>query len=453
MNEISSMVISHKKATIAEMESAWNQSAEDLMKKLYDDEHVYECVILKTCNRAEVYIVSEKGSSSLFRFAKDLGVSSNIVEFYDNDESVLHLLRLACGLESMIVGEDQILGQIKGAYSLAVKHRTIGKILDTAFTKAIQVGKRARTETMINKGSVSIGSAAVELAEDCLGGLDGKKILVVGVGEMGVLVAKALADKDLEGIYISNRTFQKAKDLAYELGGEAIQFDDMPAYLDKADVVISATGAPHYVITKDKVEAAMKTRNGKPLFLVDIANPRDIEESVGEIENVTLCNIDNLSVISKKTLETRKNEAVKVMAIIEEETELLKKQFKHRKADRLISELYRNVYAIREEEKEKAVTKLSVRHTIGDYEQNVLEKLTHAIANQVLAEPTKMLRYAAEQDDDRLLEAVAEIFGIDHIPVQKEKAVFDDEDGEKTDVPEEKRAEGLKCACPPSDGQ
>ena len=141
------------------------------------------------------------------------------------------------------------------------------------------------------------------------------------------------------------------------------------------------------------------------------------------------------------------------MAIIEEETELLKKQFKHRKADRLISELYRNVYAIREEEKEKAVTKLSVRHTIGDYEQNVLEKLTHAIANQVLAEPTKMLRYAAEQDDDRLLEAVAEIFGIDHIPVQKEKAVFDDEDGEKTDVPEEKRAEGLKCACPPSDGQ
>lgn len=441
MNEISSMVISHKKATIAEMESAWSDSTEELLKKLYEDEHVYECVILKTCNRAEVYIVSEKGSSALFRFAKELGVSSNIVEFYDSEESMTHLLRLACGLESMIVGEDQILGQIKDAYSLAVKHRTIGKILDTAFTKAIQVGKRARTETMINKGSVSIGSAAVELAEDCLGGLDGRMVLVVGVGEMGVLVARALGDKNLEGIYISNRTYQKAKDLAYELGGEAILFDSMTDYLEKADVVISATGAPHYVISKETIEKTMKVRNGRPLFLVDIANPRDIEETVGDVENVTLCNIDNLRDISAKTLETRKEEAVKVMAIIGEETELLKKQFKRQKADRLIAALYRNVYGIREEEKQKAINKFRVKHTIGDFESEILENLTHAIANQVLAEPTKMLRYAAEQDDSRLLEAVATVFGIDQKCV-KTKAVFDDVPApEQTEKSTEKSAD------------
>jgi len=179
MNEISSMVISHKKATVAEMECAWPLTAEEMLDKLFENELVYECVILKTCNRAEIYVVSEKGSTVLFNFSKAIGVETRIVDFHDHDESMDHLLRLACGLESMIVGEDQILGQIRDAYNLAVKKKTIGRVLDTAFTKAIQVGKRARTETRINEGSVSIGSAAVELAEDCLGGLDGKSIMVV----------------------------------------------------------------------------------------------------------------------------------------------------------------------------------------------------------------------------------------------------------------------------------
>jgi len=413
MHEISSMVISHKKATVAEMEGAWPATTEEMLEKLISDGMVYECVILKTCNRAEIYVVSEKGSHVLFHFSKEMGVVDRIVDFYDHEESLLHLLRLACGLESMIVGEDQILGQIRDAYNLAVKTKTIGKVLDTAFTKAIQVGKRARTETHINEGSVSIGSAAVELAEDCLGGLDGKTIMVVGVGEIGVLVARALADKNLEGIYISNRTFKKAQDLAYELGGEAILFDDFASYLKIADVVISATGAPHYVITQKVVDAALIERKGKPLFMVDIANPRDIEESVGESEGVTLCNIDNLRVISEKTLKMRNEEAKKVMSIIDEELILLGKQFKRQKADDIISALYRNVYSIREEEKTVAVNKFRVKHTIGEFEENILENLTHAIANQILAEPTKILRNAAEYDDDELLDAVARVFNLD----------------------------------------
>ncbi|MDY0266550.1 MAG: glutamyl-tRNA reductase [Methanimicrococcus sp.] len=412
MNEISSMVISHKKATVAEMECAWPLTAEEMLEKLYANEHVYECVILKTCNRAEVYVVSEKGSSLLFNFSKAVGVETRIVDFYNHEESLNHLLRLSCGLESMIVGEDQILGQIRDAYNLAVKKKTIGRILDTAFTKAIQVGKRARTETRINEGSVSIGSAAVELAEDCLGGLDGKSIMVVGVGEIGILVARALADKNLEGIYISNRTYKKAKELAYELGGEAIHFDDFSNYLKNADVVISATGAPHYVITQKTVEKALLERNGKPLFMVDIANPRDIEETVNDLDGVTLCNIDNLRVISEKTLKMRNSEAKKVIQIIEEEIDLLKKQYKRQKADDIIAALYRNVYDIREEEKQKAVNKFRVKHTIGDFEETILENLTHTIANQILAEPTKILRNAAESDDDELLEAVARVFNI-----------------------------------------
>ena len=413
MHEISSMVISHKKATVAEMENAWPATTEEMLEKLISSSMVYECVILKTCNRAEIYVVSEKGSRVLFNFSKEMGVVDRIVDFYDHEESLLHLLRLSCGLESMIVGEDQILGQIRDAYNLAVKTKTIGKVLDTAFTKAIQVGKRARTETRINEGSVSIGSAAVELAEDCLGGLDGKTIMVVGVGEIGVLVARALADKNLEGIYISNRTFKKAQDLAYELGGEAILFDDFANYLKIADVVISATGAPHYVITQKTMDAALPKRKGKPLFMVDIANPRDIEESVGESEGVTLCNIDNLRVISEKTLKMRNEEAKKVMAIIGEELILLDKQFKRQKADDIISALYRNVYSIREEEKAVAINKFRVKHTIGEFEENILENLTHAIANQILAEPTKILRNAAEYDDDELLDAVARVFNLE----------------------------------------
>ena len=414
MNEISSMVISHKKATVAEMECAWPLTAEEMLDKLFENELVYECVILKTCNRAEIYVVSEKGSSVLFNFSKAIGVETRIVEFHDHGESIDHLLRLSCGLESMIVGEDQILGQIRDAYNLAVKKKTIGRILDTAFTKAIQVGKRARTETHINEGSTSIGSAAVELAEDCLGGLDGKSIMVVGVGEIGVLVARALADKNLEGIYISNRTHQKAKELAYDLGGEAILFDDVPNYLKNADVVISATGAPHYVITKKTVEEILPLRNGKPLFMVDIANPRDIEESVNDLEDVTLCNIDNLRVISEKTLKMRNEEAKKVIEIIIEEIDLLKKQYKRQRADNIIAALYRNVYDIREEEKQKAVNKFRVKHTIGEFEETILENLTHSIANQILAEPTKILRNAAEYDDDDLLEAVAAVFNIEY---------------------------------------
>lgn len=412
MNEISSMVISHKKATVAEMECAWPLTAEEMLEKLYANEHVYECVILKTCNRAEVYVVSEKGSSLLFNFSKAIGVETRIVDFYNHEESLNHLLRLSCGLESMIMGEDQILGQIRDAYNLAVKKKTIGRVLDTAFTKAIQVGKRARTETKINEGSVSIGSAAVELAEDCLDGLDGKSIMVVGVGEIGILVARALADKNLEGIYISNRTHKKAQELAYELGGEAIHFDDFSNYLKTADVVISATGAPHYVINKKTVEKALLERNGKPLFMIDIANPRDIEETVNDLDGVTLCNIDNLRVISEKTLKMRNLEAKKVIQIIDEEIDLLKKQYKRQKADDIIAALYRNVYDIREEEKQKAVNKFRVKHTIGDFEETILENLTHTIANQILAEPTKVLRNAAESDDDELLEAVARVFKI-----------------------------------------
>jgi glutamyl-tRNA reductase len=409
MTEISSMLITHTKATIDEMEGAWHGGIDQLLVRLKSHELVEECAVLKTCNRVEVYVVSPKGSKVLFEFAKHMKVSSRIIDFLDHEETLRHLLRLTCGLESMIVGEDQILGQVKELFLMAKKAQAVGKTLDTAFNKAIQVGKRVRSETGINKGSVSIGSAAVELAEKELGGLDGKTVMVIGAGEMGTLVARALANKNIKVIYVANRTFDKAEALACELEGKAVNYDSMEQYIPKSDVVISATKAPHFVLTHEIMSKLIKKRkNG--IMLIDIGNPRNIEGSVGDIQGISLYNIDSLRSISEANLEKRKEEAKKVEIIIEEEIEHLKKQYKRQQADAIISSLYSMVEKIREKEREEAINKLMARHTIGDVEREVLDDMTHSFANQILAEPTKILRNAAEHDDERFLDTVAELF-------------------------------------------
>ncbi len=409
MTEISSMVITHAKATVEEMEDSWHGDLELVLDKLYANELVLECAVLKTCNRVELYVVSPKGSSVLFHFAKDMGVSSRIVEFYDHDESLRHLLRLSAGLESMIIGEDQILGQIKDLFLVAKEAGTIGKTLSTAFSKAIQVGKRVRTETLINRGALSIASAAVDLADDILDGLQDKNILVIGTGEMGTLVTSALVHRNMNLIYIANRTYEKAKALAAELGGEAVKFDQLEQFVSTADVVISATAAPHFVLGKDVVSRAMNGRE-KDLLLIDIASPRDIDPLIEELPHIILRNIDSLRVINEKNLQMRKEEAKKAEVIVEEELELLRAQYKRQKADTVISGLYSKTYQIREAEIERAVNRLSSYHTMGEIERNVLEDMARAITNKTLAEPTKILRNAAEYDDEQFLDAVARLF-------------------------------------------
>ncbi len=403
------MLITHTKATIEEMESAWHGGIDQLLLRLKSHELVEECAVLKTCNRVEVYVVSPKGSKVLLEFAKHMKVSSRILDFLDHEESLRHLLRLTSGLESMIVGEDQILGQVKELFLMAKKANTIGKTLDTAFNKAIQVGKRIRNETGINKGSVSIGSAAVELAEEALGGLAGKTVMVIGAGEMGTLVAKALSNKNIKVIYVANRTFEKAETLACELNGRAVRYESIEKYIPISDVVISATSAPHFVLTHEIISHAMEHRS-KELMLIDIGNPRNIESSVEGIPDIRLYNIDNLKNISETNLARRREEAKKAELLIEEELALLKKQYKRQQADKIISALYSRVENIRGKECEEAVNKLKARHTIGEIERTVLDDMTHSFANQILAEPTKILRNAAEHDDERFLDTVADLF-------------------------------------------
>lgn len=215
---------------------------------------------------------------------------------------------------------------------------------------------------------------------------------------------------------------RKAEELAYELGGHAVRLDDIQGYLKDADVVISGTSAPHYILTREMVENTICDRDkARKLLLIDIANPRDIEESVAELENVELCNIDNLRIISEKTLKMRKEEAKKAEAIIQEEIRLLNLQYKRQKADRIISNLYRQMYDVRIREREKAVNRLCAYHTIGEIETEVLDDLTHSIVNKILAEPTKVLRQAAELGNEEFLDVVSRIFCLEKERAKVEK--------------------------------
>ena len=412
MSEIASMLVTHRKASIDEIERAWHGDVETILRWVGSQDRVEECAVLKTCNRVEIYVVSPRGEKVLFDLAKKARVSSRIIDFHDHDESLRHLLRLASGLESMIIGEDQILGQMKELTQMAAKAGTTGWMLESAFKKAIQVGKRVRRETRINERSVSVGSAAVDLAEDILGDLTGRSVLVIGAGDTGELISRALKARDIGSLTVTNRTLGSAESLAARLGGNAVPFEEMPLCLKKADVVISATSAPHYILLKDDIEKAMAERCEK-LLIIDIANPRDVDLAAAEVPNVELHNIDSLKNISQENMKQRMADAAAVEAIIAEELDLLKAKYKRKEAEDLLARLYSLAETIKDQEVKKAMNKLSARHTLGEIEQQVLRDMSHSIVNKLLSEPTKALKSAAERGDVEVLKSLNELFGLE----------------------------------------
>ena len=406
------MLVTHRTASIDEIERAWHGDVETILKWVMSQDRVEECAVLKTCNRVEVYVVAPRGEKVLFDLAKKARVSSRIIDFHDHDESLLHLLRLASGLESMIIGEDQILGQMKELTQIAMKAGTTGWMLETAFKKAIQVGKRVRKETRINERSVSVGSAAVDLAEEILGDLKDKSVLVIGAGETGELISRALLSREIGSLAVTNRTLSSAVCLAESLGGEAVPFDDMPCRLHTADVVISATSAPHYILLKSDIEMAMADRSNK-LLIIDIANPRDVDQAAAEVSGVELHNIDSLKNISRENMMQRMAEAARVEEIITEELQLLRAKYKRKEAEELLARLYSQAELIKDQEVRKAMNKLSARHTLGEIEQQVLCDMSRSIVNKILSEPTKSLKSAAERGDLEILKSLCELFRLE----------------------------------------
>jgi len=387
--------IDHKTADIGRIEES-TMKMDEIFAKIQEDHEIQEHIQIKTCNRAEIYIVMDE---------TPLNYHWDGLVVEKNEKALEHVLKLSCGLESMIIGEDQILGQLKDAHKTSIKKRSCGPVLGTVFTKAIHVGQTVRKKTLINQGSVSIGSAAVDLAESVLGDLKCKKVLVIGAGKMGTLVAKALVEKHLKAIVVANRTYDRAVCLAKELGGSAIHFDRLANAMADADVVISATGAPHTILTTEKVKLAVNPETLKKMIMVDIANPRDIEEDIAKL-GVKLYNIDDLRGIADKNKKIRMSKAKKAETIIAEELELLEKSLRHLKVEPIIATIRSQAENIRIRETDKAC------RMMGDIngKERIVDDLTKVVVDRVFSDIIHNLKEAAENDDEKVLNAAESLF-------------------------------------------
>ncbi len=296
------------------------------LRELRESGLVEEAVILSTCNRVEVYAASalepQKALAGIQELLGRLRGHSGPPpdEFYKFGEpqSVEHLFKVACGLDSLVLGETEILGQLKKAYDLALQHRHTGSRLNRIFQRAFNVAKQIRTETNIQRGSVSVGSVAVELAEKIFSSLAERTVMVIGAGDTSEKTARALLSRGAKGILVSNRSHEKAVALAAELDGRAVKFDEWAGEFSHIDIVISSTSAPHYVIDRARLQPLLKARRGEPLLLIDIAVPRDIEPEVNFLEDVFLYNIDDLQAIAGDYLKQRRQEIEHCEKIIRE---------------------------------------------------------------------------------------------------------------------------------------
>jgi len=285
-----------------------------------------EVVLLSTCNRVEVYGVTPEVNGNVHGMFRSLAGGCDDVDNYlyvhQGERAVRHLFSVASGMDSMVIGETEITGQVKHAYQAAQEAKLTGRVLNRLFQTALQTAKEVRTETQIGCGSVSVGSVAVDLAEKIFdGNLTDKTLMIVGAGKMGEACVRHLAGKGARSVLVSNRSFDRAQSLAAEFGGRAIQLNDCIGAMSEADIVVSSTGCPTTILKHSDVESAMRSRRNRPLFLIDIAVPRDIDPAVQHLQNVYLYNIDDLEALVRENLRLREQELAHCRAIIDRRTE------------------------------------------------------------------------------------------------------------------------------------
>jgi glutamyl-tRNA reductase len=398
---ITGLSISHSDASIEQLEAADVESQRTAVSGLVAEAPVAEAYVLQTCNRVEAYVVTddpEAGRAVLSAFAA--GVPPGVTRWLGHEESLRHLMRVACGLESLVVGEDQILGQVRDAYTDARGAGGVGSLLEDALTKAIHVGERARTETAINEGAVSLASAAVRLAEAevDLASADG---LVIGAGEMGHLAAKSLGPR-VASLEVVNRTLPHAEHVADQVDTSATArpLSALSTAMTRADVVLSATGADEPVVAPETLAAAGET------FIVDMAQPRDVPRSATANTSVEVRDLDALEAVTESTQAQRQEAATAVEGIVEEEFDRLIAQFKRQRADSVISTMYESAEQVKRAELSTAFDEAA----FDDEQRAVLEAMADAIVNQLLAAPTRSLRDAAEDDDWATINTAIELF-------------------------------------------
>ena len=298
-----------------------------VFKYLREIETIKETLVLSTCNRVEIYVVTPQPMEALRQVKKFLSDYHQIKEesfesnlyFYHEPFSVSHLFSVASSLDSMVVGESEVLGQVKSAYILAHQHLATGKILNVLFQRSLNAAKKVRTLTAINKGFISVSSLAVELARRIFGNLSRRPVMIIGAGEMGELTLKSLVSCGVKSIIVSNRTFEKAQELALALKARAVKFDECFEMMAHCDIVISSSAAPHYLVSKEDIKKLMVLRQQRPIFFIDISVPRNIDPEINKIDNVYLYNIDDLEKIVQENIKTRQKEIYKSQEIIEQE--------------------------------------------------------------------------------------------------------------------------------------
>ncbi len=416
VDHVVNLRITHKTAHVPLLEAVAFKDKPRALTELSAIEGVEECLILQTCNRIELFLVAEESqnTASLTKgyFAKKAGDKAEeafkAIETSIDDDTFNHLLRVTSGMESMVIGEDQVLNQVWDAYLEAENAKTLGPILKHLFNRAMTVGHRVRKETGINKGAVSIGSAAVELAVTLLGNLEDKKILVMGAGEIGTLVAKALARRCLSPIFIANRTYDRAAKLAEDLSGKAVKFDKFDEVLVDADVVICSTSAPHYLLTKEIISRLMKQRqNRNPIVIIDISNPRNVEKTVSEVESTKLYNIDDLQLIADKNKAQREKSIEQAAKILDEERLILEEDMKSFTVRLIISQLLSQTEEIRQKE---LLTALNMMGTVDERQKQILNDLTSILLKQTFIPIVENLRVAAKNGDKQAIEVAVKLF-------------------------------------------
>ena len=393
-----------------------------------------ENMILSTCNRVEIYAAAQETEKAILDLKDFLSQyhGLSLKEFEKNlylligEEAVRHIFRVASSLNSMVVGEPQILGQIKSAYNIAAEAKTSGLILHRLLHRAFHVAKRVRTETKIGNSAVSVSFVAVELAKKIFGTLENRTVLLIGAGEMCELAARHLVSGGIKKVLVTNRTYERAVALAQEFRGDPIPFGEIDRGLKTVDIVISATNSPQYLLHHEEVAKVIKDRKQRPIFFIDIADPRDIEPKVGDIENVYLYNIDDLQKVANDNIQDREKEAQKAETIVQDEVVKFVNWYQSLEVTPTIVALRKKFEEIRNKELTKT---LSIHPNFSEKERQSLEALTSSIINKILHDPLTLLKQKNEDEmADLYLDALRTLFGL---PVKSWET--SDEEKEKED--------------------
>ncbi len=409
--------LNHRTAPVEEREKV-AFSADDLpdaLNRLHGE--LGNAVVISTCNRTELYATTAGGAHEADRLldalaaCKGTQLHPRLTYFLSHDEAVRHLFRVAAGIDSMVLGESQILGQVRDAMSAATLAGSLNGVLSRLCHAALRVGKRVRSQTNIGRYAVSVSSAAVALARQTVGTLEGKTVLVISAGSTGELAANSLAESGAERILVTNRTPQRAADLARKIGGETVSFSRLPTALAESDIVISGTGAGEFILRPETVASAAANRNGNDLLLLDVAVPRDIDPAVRDLPGVRLFDIDDIEAVSRANLRGRRREVLRVEAHVEDEVEEFMNWWRSLDVVPVIAALRERAEEIRDRELERTLRRLP---GLDDEQRERIEAMTRAIVKKMLDRPIARLKDGA--DTGLYMEALEDLFEVRSSP-------------------------------------